>query len=152
MIYVVDASVAIDWFARQKGSPDAAFLSERTIKRIAPDLVFSEVTNVIQRKTRQGELTLMQAEKALAILGNAFDEILPSQDLYRQAFDLSRKLDHSVYDCIYLAATLSIDDSFLVTSDMKFLAKANAAGEGERIHTLEMAHRLFVSAQENKHG
>jgi predicted nucleic acid-binding protein len=152
LIYVVDASVAVGWFVREKGSPDATFLSEKTIKRIAPDLVFSEVTNVIQRKMRQGELTLKQAERALVILGNVFDEILPARVLYQAAFDLSRKLDHSVYDCMYLAATQSTDGSFLVTSDMKFIAKANAAGEGDRIHTLEMAHALFVTAQENKHG
>jgi predicted nucleic acid-binding protein len=152
LIYVVDASAAIGWFVPELERPDSEFLLGSSVQRVAPDLIFAEVANVLQRKVRLGQLTLGQAEDALIALDDAIDVVIPSQSLAKPGFQLSRKLDHSVYDCMYLAATLSTDGSFLVTSDMKFLAKANAAGEGDRIHTLEMAHRLFVSAQENKHG
>lgn len=152
MIYIVDASAALGWFLREEGVPDASFLLDRTIRRLAPDLIFSEAANVIQRKVRMGELSLEQADKALTTLEGAFDGILPSQALFRAAFDLSRKLDHSVYDCMYLAAAHATDGGILVTSDRKFLAKAQSAGENGRIHTLELAYAQFVSAQENRNG
>lgn len=152
MIYVIDASAAIGWFLREEGVPDSGFLLDRHIKRLAPDLIFAEAANVLQRKVRTGELSLAHAETALTSLERSFDRVLPSRMLFRSAFDLSRKLDHSVYDCMYLAAALSVDESLLVTSDRKFLAKAQAAGEHGRIHTLELAYAQFASAQENRNG
>ncbi len=152
MIYVVDASAAIAWFVPEPEHVDADFLLGSSVRRVAPDLIFAEVANVLRRKVRLGQITPQQAVDGLTALDHIIDVVLPSQALVKSAFELSRKLDHSVYDCIYLAATLSTDDSFLVTSDMKFLTKANAAGEGGRIRTLETAHALFVSEQENKHG
>lgn len=152
MIYVVDASAAIAWFVPEPEHLDADFLLGSSMRRVAPDLIFAEVANVLQRKVRIGQITAQHAVDGLTTLEDSIDVVLPSKSLYRQAFDLSRKLDHSVYDCMYLAATLSTDDSFLVTSDKKFLTKANAAGEGGRIRTLETAQALFVSEQENKHG
>lgn len=152
MIYVVDASAAVGWFVQEEGGIDTAFLLDSSIVRIVPDLVFSEVANVLQRKLRLGHLTLGQAKDALSSLDHVFDKVICSTVLFKQAFELSRKLDHSVYDCMYLATALSTNDSFLVTSDKKFLIKAHAAGEGGRIHTVETAQALFLSAQENKHG
>jgi predicted nucleic acid-binding protein len=152
LIYIIDASAAVCWFVREDEAIDASFLLDNSIKRIAPDLIFSEVSNVIQRKVRLGQLTWERADAALATLDRLFDEVVPSQKLYRQAFDLSRKLDHSVYDCIYLAAALSTESGFLVTLDSKFLTKAKAAGADSRIHTLELAYARFVSAQENENG
>ncbi|MDM9627305.1 type II toxin-antitoxin system VapC family toxin [Rhizobium sp. S152] len=152
MIYVVDASAAIAWFVPEPEHVDADFLLGSSVRRVAPDLIFAEVANVLQRKVRLGQITPQQAVDGLTTLDHSIDVVLPSQALVKSGFALSRKLDHSVYDCMYLAATLSTDDSFLVTSDVKFLTKAHAAGEGGRIRTLEAAHALFVSEQENKNG
>ena len=152
MKYVIDASAAIGWFLREEGSFDSAFLLDPRIVRIAPDLIFPEAANVIQRKVRSGQLNLVQAERALATLDRAFDEILLSRSLFRSAFQLARKLDHSVYDCMYLAAALSKEGGILVTSDQKFLNKAKAAGEHERIYTLELAHSQFVASQDHPNG
>ncbi|MFS2155092.1 MULTISPECIES: type II toxin-antitoxin system VapC family toxin [unclassified Rhizobium] len=152
MIYVVDASAAIAWFVPEPDHINADFLLGGSIQRVAPDLIFSEVANVLQRKVRLGQITPQQAMDGLTTLDESIDVVLPSQALVKLGFELSRKLDHSVYDCMYLAATHSTDGSFMVTADKKFLTKANAAGEGGRIRTLETAQALFVSEQENKHG
>jgi predicted nucleic acid-binding protein len=152
LIYVVDASAAIGWFFRDKDEQDPDFLLDGSIKRIAPDLVFSEVANVLQRKVRTGQLNLQQAERALLTLPLSFDEIVSSEILFRRAFDISRGLDHSVYDCMYLAAAMVTENSFLVTSDKKFLAKVAAAGMGSHVRTVEAAHKLFVASQENDNG
>lgn len=152
MIYVIDASAAIGWFFREVDEQDPDFLLDASIERIAPDLVFSEVANVLQRKVRIGHLNLQQAERALATLPRSFDRIVSSETLFRQAFDISRKLDHSVYDCMYLAVAMMIENSILVTSDKKFLAKVAAVGMSNHVHTVEAAHALFVASQENDNG
>lgn len=152
MIYIVDASTAVCWFVREDEAVDASFLLDGSIERIAPDLLFAEVANVLQRKTRLGQLTWERASEALIALERLFTKVIPSQQLFKQAFDLSRQLNHSVYDCIYLAAALSTENGFLVTLDNKFLAKASVAGADTRIHTLELAYSQFVSAQENENG
>jgi hypothetical protein len=53
---------------------------------------------------------------------------------------------------MYLAAALMTENSFLVTSDKKFLAKVDAAGMGGRVYTVEAAHERFVASQENDNG
>ena len=152
MKLVIDTSVAIKWFVEEAGSELARFLAYSNIGRVAPDLVIAETANVLQRKVRAGELTDEQATAALKNLAYFFDRLVPSADLVNDAFSLSRLLDHSVYDCMYLALALTDEGAQLVTSDMKFMGKANASGFGHRIWNLDAAGQGAAKGQENGNG
>lgn len=49
----------------------------------------------------------------------------PSGDFVRSAFDIALELSHPIYDCLYLATALGMDD-LLVTADQRFLPVAAA--------------------------
>ena len=53
---VVDASVAVQWFAREAGSEAAARLVEGDQPLIAPDIMPLEVANALWKKTRRGDV------------------------------------------------------------------------------------------------
>jgi predicted nucleic acid-binding protein len=122
------------------------------VERIAPELMLAETANVLQRKIRVGELQGAQAADALRNLPYFFDDLVSSKKLIDHAFALSQTLDHSVYDCMYLALALWNADTKLVTSDIKFSGKVKAAGFGEKIWDLSVAVRALATGQENDNG
>ena len=137
MKYVIDASVALKWFVREDFHLNALALTKDDVQRVAPDILLAEVGNSLRRQVRVGLVSDNQALEAIQTLLRSFGDLIPSKDLMETAFNLSSQLDHSVYDCIHLAATLAEDDRSLVTADMKFAAKALAAGFGKKIQILE---------------
>ncbi len=152
MIFVVDASVAVMWFIEEMGHDKAVALAENGNVLIAPDLIFPEVGNVLRRKVRQGLISETQASMAVRRLPEAFRRIVPCADLNEIAFAMASKLDHSVYDAIYLACAMTAPVGRLVTVDEKFRAKATAAGYGDKILNLDAAYALVTTSQENDNG
>lgn len=152
MRLVIDTSVVVKWFVDEDGFELARVLIDADAQRIAPELVLAETANVLQRKIRIGELTGPQAVDALRNLPYFFDRLVLSRDLVGHGFALSRTLDHSVYDCMYLALAIGDPDTKLVTSDIKFLGKAKTAGFGEKIWDLSVAARALAAGQEKNNG
>ncbi len=152
MIFVIDASVAIKWFAEEDEHDAAVALSDFGHQLIAPDIIFAEVANVLRRKTRLGYISHEQAAMAVGNLGKAFEYIVPSSTLVNEAFEKASRLDHSIYDVLYLTCALQASGGVLVTADEKFRAKADAAGFGEIILSLGAAYTRFSTAQENGNG
>jgi predicted nucleic acid-binding protein len=152
LILIVDTSVVVKWFVDEDGFATARKLIVPDLALIAPELVVIETANVMQRKARVGQLEEVQAIKAVASTARFFARLVPSIDLVEPAFTLSRLLDHSVYDCMFLALALRERDGRLVTSDEKFAGKAKAAGFGDRIWDLNVAGAAVATLQENGHG
>jgi predicted nucleic acid-binding protein len=149
---VVDTSVVIKWFVEEEDFEHARRIVETPLQRLAPELVIVEAANVIQRKMRVRQLDSTQATFAVRQVQYFFDDLVSSAELIRPAFELSKKLDHSVYDCMFLTLALMEDDRKLVTSDLKFIDKASAAGFGEKIWTLKVAGDALAAAKENGNG
>lgn len=145
MKLIIDASVVVKWFVDEDDFEIARLLVEPGIERIAPDLVIAESINVLQRKARFGELSHEQALDAVQRLSYFFDDLVSSAVLIERGYQLSWLLDHSVYDCMYLALALQSDDCTLVTSDMKFVSKAVKAGFADKIWTLEVVTRALAT-------
>jgi predicted nucleic acid-binding protein len=135
--YVIYASVALKWFVQEDFHLNALALTKDDVQRVAPDILLAEVANALRRQVRMRLVSDYQASEAIPTMLGSFGDLIPSRDLIESAFNLSSQLDHSVYDCIYLAATLAEDDRILVTADRKFAAKALAAGFGKKIQILE---------------
>jgi predicted nucleic acid-binding protein len=128
-VIVVDASVAVKWFVDEDGHQLALTLLDRGIAVIAPDLIFSETSNVLWKKLRRGEVTLEQAKRACRALPEFFQGVVSGASLMEDALGLARRLDHPVYDCVYLACAQQ-RGAKLITADTKFVSHLKETGFG----------------------
>lgn len=123
--FVVDASVALKWVLDEDGA-DRAIALTRSHLLYAPDLIFTESANALWVISRRGDFTTRQAEEALQALRTApLMRPCRDPDLMRAAFELARRLDHPVYDCVYLALAAELDRP-VVTADRRFLRAVRA--------------------------
>jgi len=128
--FVVDASVAVKWFADEEDSDRADAMFEGVQGLLAPSLIHPEVANALWKKVRSGALTHAQAASAIASLARYFDAIVPAEDLAPRAFTLALDLAHPVYDCFYIALA-ERQAVPLVTADRRLLTLAGRVGSVE---------------------
>ena len=126
MSLVVDASVAVKWFVIGPLRAEAKRLVEHREPLYAPDLFFVEVTNAAWKMVRRNEIDRDQAITMVAAVGDPLSRVFPSSQLRDRALQIALALDHSVYDCLYLACA-ELTGAVLVTADAK-LCEAVAAG------------------------
>lgn len=100
---VVDASIAVLWFANEPDSQGAAQLLSGEAGLLAPDLMAVEAANAWWKKLRRREMELADVEQAVTNLLALGIEWTASPTLIRPAVRLAADLDHPVYDCLYLA-------------------------------------------------
>ncbi len=126
MTLVIDASVAIKWFAPEPLHESARQLLESSDQRVAPDWLLIEVANVLWKQQRRGNIKSAEASRILTLLPQLLT-FQASRDLVAVASDIAIALDHPVYDCLYLALTENIGGQ-LVTADRELATKASEAG------------------------
>lgn len=119
---IVDASVALKWFLREADTDQARRLLRPGIVRLAPDLVLAELANGLRRRERLKQMDKATVETAIDSAVRMFQSVAPLASLVSSAVHLSRTLDHSPYDCFYLALAIE-RGARLVTADAKFTAK-----------------------------
>lgn len=132
MPLVVDASVAIKFLVREPGNNEARRLLTIVDPLIAPDWILVEAASSFWKKIKGAELLEIHAYRHLADLPEFFEALYSSAELIDAAFELSLRLRHSVYDCLYLALSLR-EDCLLVTADDEFARAIDRAGLGDRL-------------------
>lgn len=148
MTIVADTSVVVKWFVQEDGHVDALRLLENPEHRICPDLALVETANALRRKLRMNEITANQMSQAITRLPDYFTEIAPSKSLLSHACSLAALLDHSVYDCMFLALALQRDNAAVVTADMKFVTKCVERGFAEKVGLVSNKPIRFVISDE----
>lgn len=132
---VVDASVAWKWFNNAESNADVArALFEEPNAIYAPDLIGPELFNILWKRARRGEVSPDLATRIFAEIAGL--QIRPSMPLMPSAWSIATSLDHSVYDCVYLALAKLIGCK-LVTADRKLYDKVIASPMAPAIHWLE---------------
>lgn len=129
---VIDASVAVKWFVEEEGHEAAVELLSSRVEKCVPDFALAEIANVLRRKVKKGEIDREQARRAIDTLPEAFARVVPSATLVRGAWQIAEALDHSVYDCFYLACAEQ-QGLKLVTADSRFLDKARVRGRASSL-------------------
>lgn len=125
MTIVVDASVAAKWLLKEEHSLQAnALRSEDAL--IAPALIAAELGNVLWKAYRRGTVSRADALTALQLGLCAFGELVATETLDAQALTLALDLNHSVYDCFYLALAQR-ESAPLATADVAMIAAARKA-------------------------
>jgi predicted nucleic acid-binding protein len=119
---VVDASVALCWFAHEQETTAANRLAAGAVKLVAPSLLLIELASGLWKKARRGEIADDVLGAGMREIHRFVPQIIDLADLAAPALGLARELDHPVYDCVYLALARRRDTSF-VTLDRAFLAR-----------------------------
>jgi len=135
-LIVVDASVAVQWIAREA----ECGYSETVLQRrglIAPELLHIEVANSIRRKIAVGDVDFEQARQGLLLLAKTVD-LRPMHPAWLlRALELSVAMAHPIYDCVYLSLAESAG-ARLVTRDREFIVRATKLGLGHLVTTLPL--------------
>ena len=118
MKLTVDASIAAKWYVSENHSEDARLLLSHRLERHAPDFVLVELANIFWKKARLREIGDPQPYfQELARLRDAV-VLTPSSDLIERAAQIAARIDHPVYDCLYIACA-EATGSTLVTADCR---------------------------------
>ena len=125
-LHVVDASIVVKWFLPEVHAEAAKRLLDTTHDLLAPDLVWSELGNVLWKKLRRGQLERAQARAVLEDLRRYPLRIAAAEPLAGPALEIATDLGRSFYDCLYLALAQR-EDSALVTADRKFYDAVRAS-------------------------
>jgi predicted nucleic acid-binding protein len=124
---VVDASVAIKWYLPEVHSEDALRLLNEERELLVPDLVWSEVGNILWKKWLKDQLTAEQPPAILQDLGHLGLVIHSAQELAPTAWDLASRLKRSFYDSLYLALAKT-QACPLVTADRRLFNAVSPSG------------------------
>jgi len=124
---VVDASVAVQWFAREPGSEASATLVEGKQPLVAPDIMPLEVANALWKKVRHGDVPAGDLQPAVTRILASDITLVPTLALLERAVRLAVEISHPVYDCVYLVLAEE-RGAPLASIDERLRAAARARG------------------------
>lgn len=134
--YVVDASVAIKWFIPEIHF-EAALRAQRSRYRLhVPALMTLEISNVLAKKIRRGEITRGEGDVILKELTHLPLQRHADERLFPAAYQLALDTQRSVYDCLYLALAEAVDGA-MITADHKFYSSLRRGSYGRRVLWVE---------------
>lgn len=132
---IVDASVAVKWLLPEEGSERAIALIEAGFDLYAPDLLVSEIGNVLWKRARANTIAKDAPQHLMTeFLGIRLHRI-DSRNLATDALEIACRHDRSFYDSLYLALAQTIDGT-LITADARFANALTATPHAARIATL----------------
>ena len=132
MQLVVDASVAVKWFAEEEDAERASRLASGSEEIHCPHLLASEVGSALWRKVLRGELDLGMARARLASLARMPITWHADEALASDAIRLAFAHDRTVYDSMYLALAYRLN-ARLVTADLRFANTLAATDAGSMV-------------------
>jgi predicted nucleic acid-binding protein len=124
---VLDASAAIEIVAERGRAKQFLDEIERSDAVIAPDLFVPEVVNAVWKHHHFEGLSVIAASQQMELAIELVDEMVPSCELFRDAFLLARNAKRPAYDMFYLALARR-QDAVLLTSDTALKKEAVRLG------------------------
>ncbi len=118
---VFDASVAVKVFLPVAGS-ERAEAAVQAFGMVAPELILVETANAFWKYVREALAPLEDCTIALRNL-SGFADLHPDRTLYPEALELAARLQHPVYDCLYLALAHR-ENLPLISADKRMLKLA----------------------------
>lgn len=124
---VLDASAAVEIVLNRSNALVLAQVLREADDVLAPDLFLPETVNAIWKHHEFEGLGLEICDQALQRLPQLVNRLIPSIDLYYEAFRLARTLHKAVYDMFYLALA-EREDATLLTLDSALKREAGRLG------------------------
>ena len=140
MIVVVDASVAVKWFFKERADETDTVAAtdvlrgvrDGRIQMVEPPHFLAEVASVLVRLDREAALeNLVDLDQ---VNWNAVESI----SVYRLAMELSAHLHHHLFDTLYHATSLLTERATFVTADERYYEKARGQGSIVRLADFEL--------------
>lgn len=123
-MYVLDASVVLKWFLKEKDSDLALGFRQKYISGnynlALPDLILYEISNALRYEKSFSSAAVYDSVTALIDLG--IDIIIPSPLLIKKALEIAYANKITFYDAVYVALASEIGFEF-VTADEKLFQK-----------------------------
>jgi predicted nucleic acid-binding protein len=116
--FVVDASVALKWYFPENHTEEAERLLKPGNELFAPDLLLSEIGNILWKRVTGSECSRNKAFTILRELQSHFLQIWEVVILSDEAFDIACRTKRSFYDSLYMALAVKTDCQ-MVTADLK---------------------------------
>jgi predicted nucleic acid-binding protein len=125
---VLDANGAIEIALNKQEGERLKALLEGSDEVLAPDLLIPEFVNALWKYHEFNQLSLSVCNQALELLPVLVETFVPSAEIYREAFALTRaQKSRAAYDMFYLALALR-EDAVLLTLDGTLKKEARRAG------------------------
>ena len=128
---VVDANVAAKWLLPAAGEgliEQANRLAARHVRHelqlLAPDLIESEIGNVLWKAVRRNRIGAAEARTSLQQFAALAIQLVPASSMLDQALQIAIACDRSFYDSLYVALAVS-NETELITADERLV---NAIG------------------------
>lgn len=118
MRLVVDASVVIKWYVEEVHSTEAEHYLDARYELVAPDLLWSEIGNILWKKRMRADVTVKDSRQVVAELRRAPLKFEPVAPLVEATLDIAERIGRTFYDSVYLALAEHLACR-LVTADRK---------------------------------
>lgn len=132
---VVDASVAVKWLLSEAGSDQAIGLIEAGHELYAPDLLVSEIGNVLWKRSRANTIEQDAPQQLMSEFLCIRLHRVDSRNLANDALDIACRHGRSFHDSLYLALAQAIKGT-LVTADARFVNALSNTPHAKRIALL----------------
>ncbi len=117
-LFVVDASVAVQWFFPEHNSEAADRLHGKEYQLFSPHLLFLELSNVLLKRVRRKEISISTAGRIRAAIAHSPILVHSDRMLLDPAYALAVQTGCGFYDAIYLALAVNLRGK-LVTADRR---------------------------------
>jgi len=142
--FVVDAAVVAKWFVSEPYSEAARRIVDGHCDVVVPDLVFSELGSILQRRVTSAEMSDPEALSILQVLAKMPLQVHRTWPLGPIALELQRSLDCGVYDCIHIALALR-ESAVLITADRSLYEMLRATPLDRYIRWITDMAPAFIS-------
>ena len=128
MKVVLDATCAVEIALNKQDGDRLKALLDESEQVLAPDLLIPEFLNALWKYHQFNQLSLSVCDQALDLLPALVETFVPSAEIYREAFALTRaQKSRAAYDMFYLALARR-EDAVLLTLDSTLKKEARRAG------------------------
>jgi len=124
---VLDASAAIEIVVERPQAARLGSILEEADLVLAPDLFVPEVVNAMWKYHQFEKWSLAVCDRTLEAALSLVDVLVPSRELYGEAFLLARTARRPAYDMFYVALARR-EDATLLTSDVQLRKEAERQG------------------------
>ncbi|ACL68793.1 type II toxin-antitoxin system VapC family toxin [Halothermothrix orenii] len=124
MIITLDVSAAIEFIMGRKYQPFIKSKLEKADWIIAPTLFIYEASNVMWKYHSIKNYPQDKLLRKLRQILNIIDQFVEPKNIYEEAISVSFKIDHPVYDAMYLV-TSRRKNAKLLTMDNRLIKAAS---------------------------
>jgi predicted nucleic acid-binding protein len=125
---VLDANCAVEIALNKPQGDRLKAMLDESEQVLAPDLLIPEFVNALWKYHQFNQLSLSICDQAMELLPVLVETFVPSAEIYREAFALTRaQQSRAAYDMFYLALARR-ENAVLLTLDGTLKKEAKRAG------------------------